>query len=255
MESSPKSAAAAVAPQNAVVVVPTFNERENIPEIIKALFGLYPDIHILVVDDHSPDGTADAVRGLQSQHKNLGLLERMKNPGFANSYRDGFRQSMAEPWCQALITMDADFSHNPSVIGHLLNGLAESDVVIGSRYTIGGSVKNWSPGRRLLSRSANFYVHAVLGVPIRDTTSGFMCMRRKALEGTPFQQTASDGYAFLVELKYLLARAGNRMSEYPIVFDERRQGQSKMSADKIWESFWMPWRIRLRSAPARRSGT
>jgi len=246
MDRSPKPASA-VPTKNAVVVVPTFNELDNIPQIIKALIDLYPDIHILIVDDHSPDGTADAVRALQAQHENLGLIERMKNPGFAASYRDGFSQVLAEPWCQAVITMDADFSHNPAIIGHLLNGLAGNDVMIGSRYTTGGSVKNWGLGRRLLSRSANFYVHAVLGVPIRDTTSGFMCMRKEALESVPVQNTASDGYAFLVELKYLLTRAGSRMGEYPIVFDERRQGQSKMSADKIWESFWIPWRIRLRS--------
>ena len=236
-----------MATANAAVVIPTFNERDNIPKIIKTLLGLFPDIHVLVVDDHSPDGTSDVVRSLQPQYPNLMLLERMQNPGFAASYRDGFRQVLAQPWCRAVTTMDADFSHDPAVIGDLLGKLADHDVVIGSRYTAGGSVANWSLRRRMLSRSANFYVRAVLGVPARDTTSGFMCMRRGALESVPVQNTASEGYAFLVELKYLLHRAKNRIAEYPIMFDERREGQSKMSAGKVWESFWMPWRIRLRS--------
>lgn len=172
------------------------------------------------------------------------LLERMKNPGFAASYRDGFSKVLAEPWCQAVISMDADFSHDPAMISHMLEKLATSDVVVGSRYIEGGSVQRWNFRRKLLSRSANFYVRAVLGVPIHDTTSGFLCMRKDALQAVPVQRTASEGYAFLVELKYLLNRSGNSIAEHPITFDERREGQSKMSAGKIWESFWMPWRIR-----------
>jgi dolichol-phosphate mannosyltransferase len=232
------------AAQNAVVVIPTFNERENIPNLIGALFGLYPDIRILVVDDHSPDGTSDAVRELQPRHPNLMLLERMQNPGFAASYRDGFRQVLSEPWCEAVVTMDADFSHDPSMIRHLLDKLSDHDVVVGSRYVAGGSVKRWNLRRRLLSRYANLYLTVVLGLPVHDMTSGFTCMRRQALEKVPVQKTASDGYSFLVELKYMLSRAGSRIGEYPISFEERREGQSKMSAGKIWEALWMPWRIR-----------
>ena len=243
--------AAACPAKHAAVVIPTFNERENIPKLVQTLTGLYPELHILVVDDHSPDGTSDAVREMQATHPNLMLLERMKNPGFAASYRDGFRKVLAEPWCQAVITMDADFSHNPEMIGHMLEKLAGHDVVLGSRYVAGGSVKNWNLRRRLLSRSANFYLHQVLGLPVHDTTSGFLCMRREALENVAVQDTASEGYAFLVELKYLLNRSGSRMAEHPITFDERREGQSKMSMGKVWESFWMPWRIRFRSGAAR----
>jgi dolichol-phosphate mannosyltransferase len=240
------TSASGVATENAVVVIPTFNERDNIPKLVDTVLGLYPDIHILVVDDHSPDGTSDVVRELQAKRPNLLLLERMKNPGFAASYRDGFSQMLAEPWCQAVISMDADFSHDPAVVRHLLAKLAGNDVVVGSRYTAGGSVQHWNLRRRMLSRGANFYVRGVLGVPTRDTTSGFMCMRREALNGVPFRETSAEGYAFLVELKYLLKQAGNRIAEYPIVFEERREGQSKMSMGKIWESLWMPWRIRFR---------
>jgi dolichol-phosphate mannosyltransferase len=243
--------ARAVAQQHAAIVIPTFNERANIPKLVEALIALYPEIHILVVDDHSPDGTSAAVRELQAGHANLMLLERMQNPGFAASYRDGFRRVLAEPWCRAVITMDADFSHDPAQIGSLLNKLAGHDIVLGSRYTAGGGVKNWNLRRRMLSRGANFYLHVVLGLPVRDATSGFLCMRREALEGVAVQSTVSEGYAFLVELKYLLLRAEKRFAEHPIEFDERREGQSKMSAGKIWESLWMPWRIRWRSTQDR----
>jgi dolichol-phosphate mannosyltransferase len=239
-----------VATENAVVVVPTFNERDNIAKLVETLLRLYPEIHILVVDDHSPDGTADAVRAVQGRHGNVKLLERMQNPGFAASYRDGLRQVLAEPWCQAVITMDADFSHDPSEIRHLLDKLPGHDVVLGSRYTAGGGVQCWNLWRRLLSRAANLYVYGVLGLPVRDATSGFLCMRRAALERVPVQHTVSEGYAFLVELKYQLGRSGSRMAEHPITFSERREGQSKMSVGKIWEAAWMPWRIRLRSRPA-----
>jgi dolichol-phosphate mannosyltransferase len=232
---------------NAAIVIPTFNERDSIPKLIDEVFRLYPDVHILVVDDHSPDGTSDVVRGLQGGRPNLMLLERMANPGFAPSYRDGFRLVLSEPWCQAIITMDADFSHNPAELGAMLEKLKSADAVIGSRYTEGGSVKNWNFRRRMLSRAANFYVRTALGLPARDSTAGFLCIRREALERVPVQQTASEGYAFLVELKYLLHRAGCRIAEHPISFDERREGQSKMSAGKVWESVWMPWRIRSRS--------
>lgn len=239
----PLNQALGVSWQNAVVVIPTFNERDNIAKLVETLFRLYPEIHVLVVDDHSPDGTADAIRELQSGHRNLMLLERMHNPGFASSYRDGFRQVLAESWCRVVITMDADFSHDPSEIRHLLHKLADRDVIVGSRYIAGGSVRQWSLRRRLLSRGANSYVRVVLGLTVCDVTSGFLCMRREALERALILKTVSEGYAFLVELKWLLSSAKIRIAEHPIVFDERREGQSKMSVGKIWESVWLPWRI------------
>jgi dolichol-phosphate mannosyltransferase len=231
---------------NTAVVVPTYNERDNIPKLIDTLLDLYPAIHILVVDDHSPDGTAAVVRAIQSQRCNLMLLERSKNRGFAPSYRDGFRQVCAESWCRAVVTMDADFSHDPAEIGQMLSRLTDHDAVVGSRYIAGGSVRNWNRLRRMLSRGANFYLRAVLGMQVRDATSGFMCMRREALERAAVAQTASEGYAFLVELKHRLLGSGCRVAEHPISFDERREGQSKMSAGKMWEALWIPWRIRLR---------
>jgi dolichol-phosphate mannosyltransferase len=229
--------------RNALVIVPTFNERDNVPNIAAAVFGMYPEIRLLVVDDHSPDGTSDTVRSLQARYPNLILLERIKDPGFGPSYRDGFRTALGAPWCQAVITMDADFSHDPAEIGSMLRMLEDADVVVGSRYAPGGSIGNWGLRRRLLSRGANLYVRTVLGLGVRDVTSGFLCIRREALRALPLDAMISTGYSFLVEMKYLLNRAGT-MVEHPIRFDERREGQSKMSAGKIWESLWLPWRIR-----------
>ncbi len=231
---------------NTAVVIPTFNERRNISKMVETLAGMYPGIHILVVDDDSPDGTAAAVRDLQGRYANLMLLERARDPGFAPSYRDGFRMVLAEPWCRAVVTMDADFSHDPAEIRHLLDKLADHDVVVGSRYAPGGVVAGLSLRRRLLSRAANIYVRAVLRLSVRDATSGFLCMRREALERLG-RETVSNGYAILVELKFLLDRRGCRLAEHPIHFNERREGESKMSADKVWEAMWLPWRIRRTS--------
>lgn len=235
-----------VGPQNTVVVIPTFNERGNMEKLVKTLLGAYPEIRILVADDHSPDGTADVVRELQPRFRNLMLLERMQNPGYGPSLRDAFRKALAEPRCQAIVTMDADFSHDPTEVGHLLEKLADHNVVVGSRYTSEGGIGRWSLRRRILSRGANLYVRTILRLGIHDVTSGFLCMRREALKRVPIEQCQSNGYAFLVELKYLLERDGNRMAEHPIFFNERSEGKSKMSTRKIWESIWLPWRIRLR---------
>jgi len=219
----------------------------NAVNLAERLVSLYPDIHVLFVDDHSPDGTSDAVRALQSRHRNVMLLERMKDHGFAASYRDGLRLVLAEPECRAIVTMDCDFSHDPAQIGPMLEKLKSCDVVVGSRYTSGGGVANWPLRRRILSRGANFYVRAVLGLPVSDATAGFICLRPAALKKLPFMETMSNGYAFLVEMKYLFHRAGCAIREHPILFDERRDGESKMSMGKIWESIWLPWRIRRKA--------
>jgi dolichol-phosphate mannosyltransferase len=241
-----------VALENTLVIVPTFNERDNVAQLIETVFGLYPEIHLLIVDDSSPDGTAAVVRSLQNRYANLRLLERTQDRGFAPSYRDGFRLALGEPWCRAIVTMDADFSHNPAEIGPMVEKLASNDAVVASRYTAGGGVLNWGLRRRILSRCANWYVRTVLGLATRDATSGFACIRREALEKIPLAETVSNGYAFLVEMKFLLQGLGTRLTEHPIQFEERREGQSKMSIGKIWESVWLPWRT-LWNFPAQRA--
>jgi len=240
----------AIALQNTYIIIPTFNERLNIGNLVERLALLYPETHVLIVDDHSPDGTAGVVRGLQARHSKLMLLERIADRGFAPSYRDGFRRALAEPECHAIVTMDADFSHDPAQIGPMIEKLAACDVVVGSRYIAGGGVANWRLRRRILSRGANLYVRAVLGLPVHDATAGFLCLRPSAIQKLSLDESASNGYAFLVEMKYLLQLAGCRMVEHPILFDERREGESKMSMGKIWESIWLPWRI-LRAGRSR----
>jgi dolichol-phosphate mannosyltransferase len=237
----------AIGLQNTYVVIPTLNERENVAKLVSKLVSLYPEIHILIVDDRSLDGTAGAVRELQRSYRGVMLLERTQDHGFAPSYRDGLRLTLAEPHCQAIITMDADFSHDPAQIGTMIEKLEGCDMVVGSRYVAGGGVSNWKLRRRLLSRGANWYVRAVLGLPVHDATAGFLCIRPAALRDLPYAETVSHGFAFLVELKYLLCGAGCRMVEHPIVFDERREGESKMSVGRIWESLSLPWRILLRA--------
>jgi dolichol-phosphate mannosyltransferase len=239
--------------EGAVVIVPTFNERENIAPLVAAIFSRHPGIRLLIVDDDSPDGTAQAVRELQPAHPNLLLLHRRGEPSFARAYCDGFRSVLGNPWCRAIVTMDADFSHDPAVIGSLLAGLAAHDAVIGSRYTPGGKIDNWGLHRRLLSRCGNLYVRTVLGFQFKDATAGFIAMRPEALRRVPLDQVSSQGYAFLVELKMHLVRTGARIAEFPITFNERREGQSKMSGGKIWEALLLPWRIRFRGPRARPS--
>jgi dolichol-phosphate mannosyltransferase len=242
------SSDSAVPARDTLVIVPTYNERENIAHLIERVLQIYPEIHLLVVDDRSPDGTSAAVRALQPRHANLMLLERTGEPGFGNSYRDAFRLALSQPQLRAVITIDADFSHDPVEIRPMLEKLAANDVVVGSRYVSGGGIGKWAFRRRLLSRGANFYVRNALGLRTRDVTSGFQALRREALEKLEAFRTVSNGYAFMVEMKYILSRAGCRIVEHPILFDERREGESKMSAGKVWESIWLPWDIQRRVA-------
>ncbi len=225
--------------------MPTFNERENIANLVEAVFRACPGISVLVIDDSSPDGTAEVVRALQARYPNLRILERSHNPGFGYSYRDGFRQAISDPQCRAVVMMDSDFSHDPVVVPRLVDGLSEFDAAVGSRYIKGGSVKNWNLPRRMLSGAANLFAHVMLQLPVRDATAGFIALRRSALEAIPYDDMYSQGYAFLVELKFLLKRSHQRITEFPIRFDERREGRSKMSVGKMWESFVLLCKIRL----------
>lgn len=228
------------------VIIPTFNERENIQSLVEMIFHIVPDCGVLVVDDHSPDGTAGVVRELMNRFPGLALLERTQDRGFGRSYCDGFLRVLQDGVTQTIVTMDADFSHDPENIPKMLKLCAQTqcDVVIGSRYVSSGGVRNWNWRRRVLSRFANWYARTILRVPVGDMTSGFMCISAHALRAISFERIHSDGYAFLVELKYLLTKQGAVLGEHPIIFTERREGQSKMSWKIIWESIWLPWKIR-----------
>ena len=231
----------------ALVIVPTYNERGNLPVLVERLLAA-PGLRVLVVDDASPDGTgavADAMAA--SSGGRVQVLHRTGRRGLGLSYVDGMRRALAlgVPFiCQ----MDADLSHDPAAVPTLVRAAADADLVIGSRYVPGGRVENWPLRRRALSAFANRYVRTITHLPIHDCTSGFRCWRREALARLPLDRLVSDGYSFLVELSWEAAATGCRVREVPITFTERRQGASKISAGTILESAIMPWRLARRGS-------
>jgi len=226
----------------ALVVVPTYNERDNISRLVGALLE-HQDVNVLVVDDRSPDGTGEVADEVAKVHASrVAVIHRTARRGFGRSYVDGLKRAIREP-VDLICQMDADFSHDPCRLPDLLNAASHADVVIGSRYTPGGTIVNWPRRRRLLSRFANAYVRALTGMRSHDCTSGYRCWRRDALASLPLDEFASDGYSFLVEMLFVAARQGCRIAEVPITYTERREGQSKMSKSVILESAMTPWRL------------
>jgi dolichol-phosphate mannosyltransferase len=228
-----------------LVIVPTYNERDNLPRLLAALMAI-EDLHVLVVDDSSPDGTADEAEALAARsHGRLSVIRRSGPRGLGRSYIDGMIAALrtdATKICQ----MDADFSHDPAALPALLDATAGADLVIGSRYIPGGQLRNWPAHRVMLSTFANWYVRAITRLPVRDCTSGFRCWTRTLLARLPLDRIVSDGYAFQVEMAWEAHHAGGRIVEVPITFVERREGQSKMSGRVIAESVVLPWRLAAR---------
>ena len=228
--------------RTALVVVPTYNELANLPLLAAGLME-HPNLHLLVVDDQSPDGTGDLADRLASEHAGrIRVLHRTGRRGLGRSYVDGLKEALRAP-VDVVCQMDADLSHDPVHLPALIAAADEHDVVIGSRYVPGGRIVNWPLRRRVLSRFANLYVRTVTRLAVHDCTSGYRCWRREALASLPFDRLTSDGYAFLVELLYAAARRGCRITEVPITFVERRLGQSKLSHNVLIESAIAPWRI------------
>lgn len=224
---------------DSIVIIPTYNEKENIEAILSAVFSLSHPFDVLVVDDGSPDGTANIVKNLQAQYSGrLHILERSGKQGLGTAYIAGFRYALSNAY-EYVLEMDADFSHDPKDLVHLRKSCEEgSDVAIGSRYATGVNVVNWPMGRVLLSYFASFYVRLVTSMPISDTTAGFVCYRRKVLETIPLDQVKFVGYAFQIEMKFLAWKYGFILREVPIIFTERTRGQSKMSAGIFKEAFF-----------------
>jgi dolichol-phosphate mannosyltransferase len=226
----------------ALVIVPTFNERENLPILASALM-TYPNVQLLVVDDKSPDGTGQLADDLARQHPGrIDVLHRTERPGLGRSYIDGIRLALTRP-VDVICQMDCDLSHDPKYLPSLIEATDRADVVIGSRYIPGGDIVNWPLRRRLLSRFANLYIHAVTRLAARDCTSGYRCWRRDAIASLPLEWFDSDGYSFLVEMLYAASTAGFRIAEVPITFVERRQGESKLTSGVLLESAATPWRV------------
>ena len=230
---------------NALVVVPTYNERENLPILVEGILA-HQGFRILVVDDGSPDGTGAIADALAAANPGrIEVMHRTGPRGLGRSYVDGLRHALQTD-AEIIFQMDADLSHNPEYLPALAAGAREFDVVIGSRYMMGVSVVNWPLHRIFLSAFANRYIKAVTQLTPSDCTSGYRCWRRDALARIPLDRVASAGYAFLVEMLFRAAQNGSRIGEVPIIFVERRQGQSKVSKAVLVESLLTPWRLRLR---------
>jgi dolichol-phosphate mannosyltransferase len=228
---------------NAIVIIPTYNEQENITLLMDAIISLPKDFDILIVDDNSPDGTADIVKDLQTTYntdsdKRIHLLQRPGKLGLGTAYIEGFRYAMQHGY-DFVLQMDADFSHNPKDLVNLYLSCSEngSDLAIGSRYATGVNVVNWPMGRVLLSFFASKYVQLITGIPVHDTTAGFVCYRKKVLETIPLDEIRFIGYAFQIEMKFLTWKYGFHLQEVPIIFTDRTRGQSKMSVGIFKEAF------------------
>lgn len=227
-----------------MVVVPTYNERANLEELIPRVLGQLPDIELLVVDDGSPDGTGEYADTVAAENPRVHVMHRPGKMGLGSAYVCGFTHALTTD-AELIIQMDADFSHNPDQIPNLVEQAREYDVVLGSRYITGANVVNWPLRRLFLSYFANVYTHLVTGLPLRDSTGGFKCFRRKVLGEIELDSIRSDGYSFQIEVNFRSWRRGFSMVEIPIVFVDRHSGTSKMSRRIVWEAMWLVWRLRI----------
>jgi len=243
-----------IAPHKSLVIVPTYNENENIASLVQEIWRHEPQVHILVVDDNSRDGTAQTVQKLQQEHaQQLHLLQRPGKMGLGTAYITGFRWALERGY-DAVLTMDADFSHPPHIVPVIIQTLQNYPLVIGSRYIPGGGTENWSLSRRLLSKFGGFYARNILGMPTRDLTGGFNGLRRDLLERFNLDAIRCEGYAFQIELKFRTFQAGFPIKEIPILFSERRAGQSKMSLAIMLEAMTKVWGLRFNPSDVIRAG-
>jgi len=234
-------------PIKAMIIIPTYNEAENLDRIVKVIRAMPGDIQITVVDDGSPDGTGEVADRLAAADPGVHVIHRKGKQGLGTAYVAGFKYALSKGM-DAILEMDADFSHDPGSLPLFLDKVREADLVIGSRYRNGVRVINWSFRRLLLSKLATLYVNIVTGLPggvVSDATAGFKCYRRTVLEAIDLNKIHSNGYAFQIEMKYRAFKKGFRLAEVPITFNDRRVGQSKMNGRIIFEALWICWRLRL----------
>ena len=229
-----------------LVVIPTYNESENIQRLIPQVLEQGEGVEVLVVDDASPDGTGSIVRAMGRKDSRVHLIERSGKMGLGTAYVAGFKHALAKGF-DFVFEMDADFSHSPKEIPNFLSKVQEADLVIGSRYANGVRVLNWPMQRLLLSWTANIWTRFMTGLPLNDATGGFKCYRIAVLRAINLDDIRSNGYAFQIEMSYKAWRRGFRLAEIPIVFLERHAGKSKMSKQIVYEAFFMLWKLRLRS--------
>jgi dolichol-phosphate mannosyltransferase len=240
------------------VILPTYNERENLEPLVRAirseLAAAAPDHTILVVDDSSPDGTGALADRLAREDAHVRVLHRPRKEGLGQAYVAGFEVALREG-AELVLEMDADFSHDPSYLPQMIEAAAAADLVLGSRYVTGGGIRNWGRMRTFVSRGGCWYARTVLDLPVRDLTGGFKCFRREVLEALDLGAIRSQGYAFQVELTYRALQLGFRVREIPIVFTDRRVGQSKMSRRIVLEAIWMIPALRAQRVPARKASS
>jgi dolichol-phosphate mannosyltransferase len=229
-----------------VVVIPTYNERENIERLVKEVLSQDNSLHVLIVDDNSPDGTGKLAEKMSASNDRLEVLHRKGKLGLGSAYREGFRHAI-ENGADYIVEMDADFSHDPAILPRFIEKISDYDVVIGSRYLNGVSVVNWPLRRLMLSYFANVYTRIITGLKITDCTSGFKCFRRKVLESIDLKSIKSDGYSFQIEMNYRCVESGFRLGEIPIIFIDRHAGSSKMSKKIVREAVIMVWKLKLGS--------
>jgi dolichol-phosphate mannosyltransferase len=227
-----------------LVIIPTYNEKDNIPVIVGQVLARDPAIEVLVIDDNSPDGTGRIADGMAAGDQRIHVIHRPGKMGLGTAYVTGFKWALSQQY-DLVCEMDADFSHPPATLNLFLEKIKDCDLVIGSRYVSGINVVNWPLKRLLLSYFANIYARIVTGVPVRDLTAGFKCYRRKVLEAINLDKIKSNGYAFQIEMHFNAYYKGFTVREVPIIFEERKMGQSKMNKKIVYEAVWMVWRLQL----------
>ncbi|MCD6204221.1 MAG: polyprenol monophosphomannose synthase [Candidatus Marinimicrobia bacterium] len=230
-----------------VVIIPTYNEKYNIKIVLDKIDNLNIDLDVLIIDDNSPDKTADVIKELQKSRKNLYLIERPKKLGLGTAYVKGFHWALEKGY-KYILEMDADLSHNPDDLPRLIDACKQgADLVIGSRYSDGVNVVNWPIKRLLLSYSANLYTRIVTRMPVKDATAGFKCFKREVLESIDLERVKSSGYSFQIEMNFRAFKKGYSIKEVSIIFTERTEGQSKMSKAIVWEAVFMVWKLKILS--------
>ena len=230
-----------------VVIIPTYNEKYNIKIVLDKIDNLNTDLDVLIIDDNSPDKTADVIKELQKSRKNLYLIERPKKLGLGTAYVKGFHWALEKGY-KYILEMDADLSHNPDDLPCLIDACKQgADLVIGSRYSDGVNVVNWPIKRLLLSYSANLYTRIVTRMPVKDATAGFKCFKREVLESIDLERVKSSGYSFQIEMNFRAFKKGYSIKEVSIIFTERTEGQSKMSKAIVWEAVFMVWKLKILS--------
>jgi dolichol-phosphate mannosyltransferase len=229
-----------------LIIIPTYNEKDNVRDIITQVLASHADVEILIVDDNSPDGTATIVKEMMQNEKRIHLLEREGKLGLGTAYCRGFEYALEHNY-ECVFEMDADFSHDPKEIPNFLEKIKDHDLVIGSRYISGVNVVNWPMSRLLLSYFANIYTQVITGLPVKDATGGFKCFRASVLRKIDLSTIKSNGYAFQIEMNFKVWRAGGRIKEIPIIFIDRRSGESKMSKNIVYEAAFLVWKLKLSS--------